>query len=155
MRLSEIIAPSQVVLPLEAADKWTAIASLVGHLRAVGGVSAGDERALLDAVLERERSMSTGMEQGIAIPHAAVDGLERVVGCLGIVTRPEGLPFDCLDQQPAHFVVLLLIPRAQKLAHIRTLAEIARLLSRRELRERLIEAPGPAAAHALLAAAER
>jgi mannitol/fructose-specific phosphotransferase system IIA component (Ntr-type) len=71
-----------------------------------------------------------------------------------VVSRPEGLHFDCLDQKPAHLVVLLLIPRAQKLVHIRTLGEIARLLSRRELRERLLAAPDPASVQALLVAAE-
>lgn len=154
MRLSEILGPTKVLLPLEAADKWQAISQLVGHLAEGGYLTPAEERGYLEAVLERERSMSTGMEQGIAIPHAAVDGLDQVLGCLGVVSRPEGLHFDCLDQKPAHLVVLLLIPRAQKLVHIRTLGEIARLLSRRELRESLLSAPDPASVQALLVAAE-
>jgi mannitol/fructose-specific phosphotransferase system IIA component (Ntr-type) len=155
MRLTEILGPTQVLLPLDAADKWQAIEQLLAHLREGGHLTAADERSHLESILARERSMSTGMEQGIAIPHAAVDGLDKILGCLGVVSRPEGLPFDCLDQQPAFLVVLLLIPRAQKLAHIRTLGEIARLLSRRELRERLIAAQDAAQVHALLVEAEQ
>lgn len=139
MRFTEIVGPSDVVTPLEATDKWEAIRTLVDHVVDAGRAPRDLAKALHEQVLARERSMSTGMERGIAIPHAAVDGLESIVGALGVVTKPEGLAFDSIDARPAHLVVLLLIPRAQKLAHIRTLADIARLLGREEVREALLE----------------
>ena len=135
MRFSDFLDESRVILPLEAPDKWQAIGLLMAHLESVGGVPSELSEALTDAVLARERSMSTGMEQGIAIPHAAVDGLEQPVAALGIITREEGLAFDSLDSSPTHFVVLLLIPRQQKLLHIRTLAEIARVLGEKQVRD--------------------
>ena len=84
------------------------------------------------------------MEHGIAIPHAAVDGLPDVVAVLGLSRR--GVPFEALDRQPARIIVCLIIPRDKKLLHIKTLAEIARLLSRPAVRARLADAATPAQA---------
>jgi mannitol/fructose-specific phosphotransferase system IIA component (Ntr-type) len=139
MRLQELIPPQHIVLGLEAADKWEVIERLTGNLRTQGAVPAEMAAAFRDAVVQRERSMSTGMERGIAIPHAAVDGLERVVAGLGVVSGPtgDGVPFDSVDAGPAWLVVLLLIPRPQKLLHIRTLADLARHLGNEEVRQAL------------------
>jgi mannitol/fructose-specific phosphotransferase system IIA component (Ntr-type) len=154
MRFTDLLQPTDIVVPLEAADKWEAIEVLMDHLRAAGRVEAQVAPELLEQVLVRERSMSTGMEKGIAIPHAAVDQLEGVVACLGLVKRAGGLAFDCMDSRPSNIVVLLLIPRAQKLQHIRTLADIARLLARAEVREGLLAAPDAEGVYELLRMAE-
>lgn len=138
MRFTQIVGPQDVVTPLVAQDKWEAIRALVDHVVHAGRAPRELAKALHDQVFARERSMSTGMERGIAIPHAAVDGLEEIVGALGVVTQPEGLAFDSIDARPAHLVVLLLIPRSQKLTHIRTLADIARLLGREEVRQEVL-----------------
>src|SRR5262245_4065699 len=139
MRLQELIPPQHIVLGLEAADKWEVIERLTGNLRDQGAVPEELAGGYRDAVVQRERSMSTGMERGIAIPHAAVDGLERVVAGLGVVAGPngEGVPFDSVDSGPAWLVVLLLIPRPQKLLHIRTLADLARHLGSEDVRQAL------------------
>ena len=137
MRLTELLRPADLVLPLDATDKWDGIAKLVAHLVQNGRVPKASADALHEAVLARERSMSTGMERGIAIPHAAVDSLDRAVGALGVVRDPEGLAFESIDGRPTRLVVLLLIPRAQKLLHIRTLADVARTLGKEGVCERL------------------
>jgi PTS system fructose-specific IIA component/PTS system nitrogen regulatory IIA component len=115
------------------------------HLVACGAVPSGQGRAFHEAVLARERSMSTGMERGIAIPHAAVDGLQHVVAALAIVGggREAGVPFDSIDAVPAWLIVLLLIPRPQKLLHIRTLADLARHLGNEDVRRALRGAVTP------------
>lgn len=141
MKLSDLIAPELVLVPLRAADKWQAI-----ELLARTSLRAGRYRAPLydtvhQALVARERSMSTGMEHGIAIPHAAVDGVDQVIAVLGL--SPDGIPYDTLDGKQAQIVVCLVIPRSQKLQHIKTLAEIARLLSRAEVRQRLLQCAGP------------
>ncbi len=155
MQLSELLASEDVLLPFEAQDKWEAIAALVRHLAGRGRIPAEREGELLDLVVARERSMSTGMERGIAIPHAAVEGLEQVVGALGIVTRAGGLSFDSIDARPTHLVVLLLIPRSQKLVHIRTLADIARVLGKETVRDALLAAADGPAAWGILAEADK
>ena len=153
MRLQELIPPQHILLGLEAADKWEVIERLTRNLSVQGAVPEAMARAFSDAVVQRERSMSTGMERGIAIPHAAVDGLERVVAGLGVVSGPEGegVPFDSVDAGPAWLVVLLLIPRPQKLLHIRTLADLARHLGNEDVRQALRAARTPAQAWEALA----
>jgi len=140
MELTELLRPKDFVLDFEPSDKWDAIGRLVEHAVAAGKLAAADAPAMRDAVIQRERSMSTGMERGIAIPHAACEGLERVQAVAGIVGGRAGLPFDAIDGQPSRIIVLLLIPRAQKLVHIRTLAEIARVLGHDAVREALLAA---------------
>ncbi len=140
MRLSELFSVDDLLVHFEPTDKWDAIRQLVKHLVGRGRLSAASEAAIVDAVLARERSMSTGMEHGIAIPHAAVDGIETVVACMGVVSNPAGLAFESIDGRPTRVIVLLIIPRAHKLLHIRTLADIARVLGRDTVREHLIAA---------------
>jgi mannitol/fructose-specific phosphotransferase system IIA component (Ntr-type) len=150
MQLSELFAPDDLLVDFDPSDKWEAMRRLVEHLVARGHVDADAATTIVDAVLARERSMSTGMEHGIAIPHAAVDEVDEVVASLGIVRRGDGLEFDSIDGQPTRLVVLLVIPRPKKLLHIRTLADIARVLGRDEVREGLLGASDAKAAWEVL-----
>lgn len=138
MEPHKLFSPADVIVDFHPSDKWEAIRALVEHAAERGRIAPEQVEPILEAVVSRERSMSTGMENGIAIPHAAVDDLDEVVPCMGIVSREAGLPFDSIDRQPARFVVLLVIPREQKLLHIRTLADVARVLSREEVRSGLV-----------------
>jgi len=146
MELTELFQPTDFVVDFEPADKWDAISRLLDHAVERGRIAADAAEGIREAVVQRERSMSTGMERGIAIPHAAVEGIDAVQAAIGIVGRPEGLAFESIDAQPARIVVLLLIPRAQKLLHIRTLAEIARVLGQDSVRASLQAAKTPEAA---------
>ena len=143
MQLQELLSPADFLVPFEPSDKWDAIDRLMQHLVEAGRIEAEQADGLAERVMERERSMSTGMERGIAMPHAAVDGIDKVVAQLGIVTREDGLAFESIDAQPARLVVLLVIPRAQKLLHIRTLADLARVLQSDDVRTALQEAATP------------
>jgi mannitol/fructose-specific phosphotransferase system IIA component (Ntr-type) len=146
MRLTELFAPEDLVLDFAPDDKWDALGKLVEHLVQQGRLDSEQAPAIRDAVLARERSMSTGMEHGIAIPHAAVEGVEQILVALGIVRNEAGLNFESIDGQPARLVVLLVIPKAQKLLHIRTLADVARVLGKDAVREELLAAETPEAA---------
>jgi mannitol/fructose-specific phosphotransferase system IIA component (Ntr-type) len=136
MKLSALITPDLVALPLRAADKWQAISALARLPAATGRLRASLVPVIEAALVLRERSMTTGMEHGIAIPHAAIDGIDDLVAVLGLA--PGGIPFESLDGLPAQIVVCLVIPRSKKVMHIKTLAEIARLLARAEVRSRLL-----------------
>ncbi|MBI3817613.1 MAG: PTS sugar transporter subunit IIA [Planctomycetes bacterium] len=142
-------------------DKWESISKILDLLVSTGRVPAARRDAIHAALLDREKSMSTGMERGIALPHAAVDGLEELVTCL-VVFR-QGVPFQSIDGGPARIVVMLLIPKERRIVYLPVLAEAARLLSREEVREGLLKAasshtatglePAPEL-HAVIAAAE-
>lgn len=140
MRLTELLTPESLLLDFDPVDKWEAVDRLVDHLHQQGSIPEEEFATIRDAVLARERSMSTGMEHGIAIPHAAVDGVENLAVALGIIGSESGLNFESIDGQPARFVVLLVIPKTQKLLHIRTLADVARILAKDEVREKLLGA---------------
>ena len=152
MRPSELFEPEDLLLGFDPADKWEAIHALVDHLVDRGRIDASAAEPVREAVLARERSMSTGMELGVAIPHAAVDELPEIVGAMGIVRRDGGLDFESIDGQATQVIVLLVIPKAQKLLHIRTLADIARVLAKEAVRERLMAAGDVEEARAALVA---
>ncbi|MBM3989154.1 MAG: PTS sugar transporter subunit IIA [Planctomycetes bacterium] len=154
MELRQLFAPADLLVGFDPMDKWDAIARLVEHLVAQGKLPLGAASAVVEQVLARERSMSTGMERGIAIPHAAVEQADHVVACMGIVQRERGLDFGSIDGQPTRIVVLLVIPRSQKLLHIRTLADMARVLGNDTVRETIIAAADSARAWESLASGD-
>ncbi len=142
MKLSQLLSEPLVLMPVDASDKWQAIRRMAQAAVDAGAMPAKMFDDVHDALVARERSMTTGIEHGVAIPHAAVPGLGDIVTVLGIA--PEGIPFDALDGKPARILVCLVIPREKKLLHIKTLAEIARLLNRAEVRDELLAAATPA-----------
>jgi mannitol/fructose-specific phosphotransferase system IIA component (Ntr-type) len=140
VHLSDLIQEDVIRLPLRAADKWQAIEELVDVLVDAHELRLTDRAEVIEAVTTRERSMSTGIGHGIAVPHGAVDRVREIIAALGI--SREGVPFQAADGKPVHIVVLLVIPKGSFQQHVRTLAGIARLARTEELRERIIGATG-------------
>jgi Kef-type K+ transport system membrane component KefB len=122
---------------LSARTPSEAIAELV---RALGSLLAGVKRRARDAVLERELVAATGLGDEIAIPHAAIEGLERPLLALG--RAPHGIDFDAPDGRPARFVFLLLIPPNAHREEVRILASIARAMLDARARDELARAGG-------------
>ena len=140
MDLADLFGLQGLQVGFAPPDKWVAIQQLVAGLTESGRLDPDRHDAALEAVLRRERSMSTGMEKGIAIPHAAIPGIPNVLAVLGITPSGEGISFESMDGAPTELVVLLLIPKDQKLLHIRTLADVARILGREAVRAELTQA---------------
>ena len=138
MRLGDLLKEGHIEVGLQAKDKEEALSKLVALLVAQGSLKEERRRAVLDALLAREKIASTGMEHGIALPHASVDGVEEALAALGV--SPRGIPFHSADGQPARILVLLVIPRQAVQKHIRTLAGIARLIQYEEMRNALTSA---------------
>jgi mannitol/fructose-specific phosphotransferase system IIA component (Ntr-type) len=141
MLLTEIIQPDLIKIDLEADSKWEAIEELIDLLIAAHELRMTDRAEVTEAVMNRERSLSTGLEHGLAVPHASVGCVHDIIGSLG--TSRKGIPFQSIDGQPARLVVLLVIPQGSFQRHVRTLASIARLGSDRGLRERVYNAQTP------------
>ncbi|MBC8329997.1 MAG: PTS sugar transporter subunit IIA [Planctomycetes bacterium] len=137
MALADFLRPDSVLLSPQAADKWQLIRQMVDGLVGAGHLPFERRDEAVAALDARERSVSTGMEQGIAVPHAALDELDGVRAALAVI--PEGLDFQSLDQLPARIVVLLLVPRQEKLLHVRTLTEVARRLGDSAFRQRILD----------------
>jgi PTS system nitrogen regulatory IIA component len=105
--------------------------------------------AVLDGLLEREAQGSTGVGQGVAVPHARLEGLDRTVGVFLKLDEP--IPFDAVDDRPVDLLFVLLGPKDPGVEHLRALARISRTLRQAELREHLRHARSNDAIYALLA----
>ena len=140
MQLTELIREDLIKINLKAKDKWEAIEELVDQLISVHELSLMDRNEVVQAVFAREKSMSTGLEHGLAVPHGAVGCIDDLIAALG--TTPS-IPFDALDGQPTRLVILLIIPQGTFQQHVRTLAAIAKLGCQPELRQKVFDAQTP------------
>ena len=141
MRLSELLNSDAVALRLKARTKREAIVELVQVLETAHGVESHGE--VLDRVIRREAMMTTGIGNGVAIPHGKARSVDRMVAAVAVV--PEGLDFESEDGQPVYLMVLFVSPESATTQHVRALANLSRLLKeesvRRSLREsRTVEA---------------
>lgn len=138
MNLGDILARDQIVPELQAANRWDAIDELLNTLVVCGKIQAEHRQAIAAVVKKRETSMSTGIGFGIGIPHASTDLIYEVVGALG--RSRSGVNFEALDNQPVNLVMLFLVPQGQFQKHLHTLANIAKLLHKKEFRQALEDA---------------
>ena len=133
MDLNEFFGPNAIVVHLRAENRWEAIDELLDHLVVHQKIKPGDKGAIGDAVRKRERSVTTGIGFEIAIPHASTDLVSDVSGIVGL--SRQGVEFDSLDRKLVRIVVLFLVPHGQFQKHLHTLANIAKLLNRRDFRD--------------------
>lgn len=147
MRLTELLKPQNIKLGLEARTKADAIAELVNLLAANGDVA--DARKVLDSVLEREATRTTGIGNGLAIPHGKCTGATHLTMALGKATTP--LEFQSIDGRPVTWIWLLTSPPDKTGPHIQALARISRLMTIDKFRVALGTAQTPDQACAIIA----
>jgi len=140
MRLREFLHPGLVVLDLEATERDEVIRSLVGYLARQEVITEPD--ALVERLLERERSHTTALDCGVAVPHAMVPGLDRSLVLVGIA--PEGTAFGPPELDAVRVFFLVLSPPSASGQHIKLLARIARLACHPSFLARLTRAGSPA-----------
>lgn len=122
-----------VILPLSTAtSRKQAIHTLCEALAETVGVSA---RTIEEAVMERERLGSTGVGEGVAIPHARIEGIEKPIG--GYMRLSEGVDFEAIDDRPCDLIFMLLAPMNAGADHLRALAQVSRVLRQESVREAL------------------
>lgn len=121
----------------------------LGMAAELGGKSFGlDSGEILDALIEREQEGSTGVGHGVAVPHARLDGLDRMRAVFVRLEQP--IDFDSVDDQPVDLMFALFAPAEAGSEHLRALARASRLLRRSDLRERLRQAHSADAIYTLL-----
>ena len=136
MTLLDIISLDSTIVGLKSDSKEAIIEELVGCLQLESAIT--DREKVLQAVLEREKIMSTGIGDGIAIPHGKSDAVIGLAASLGIHKR--GVDFESLDGEPAYVFFLLVSPADVSGPHIKALARISRLLKNDEFKKKLIDA---------------
>ena len=136
MNFKKALSRQAVSLDLQGTAKDAVIEELVDLLDRAGKLR--DRKATLKAVLDREKKMSTGMQNGIAIPHGKTDSVEALAAAVGL--KKEGLDFDSMDGQPCTIYILTVTPANRTGPHIQFLAEISRVLNDEAVRDRLLRA---------------
>jgi PTS system fructose-specific IIC component len=149
--LWRILEPSCVQLSLRAGGKEQALEEMVGLLAGAGRIA--DPAALLEALQARERKISTGVGEGVALPHCASPELASPV--LAVARKPEGLDFEALDGKPVRLLFLLVGQADKPAAQLRLLSRLARLLRDPAFPEALLAAESPEAVRELFRRAEQ
>ena len=136
MRLSELLEENNIIPDLKAKDKKGALEELAQAM--VSQKPSLDKEALVNVLLDRERLGSTGIGDGVAIPHGKFHGIEQPIISFG--RSRKGLDFESMDGEPVYLFFLLVAPENSASIHLKVLAKIARILKNSSFRKVLIEA---------------
>jgi nitrogen PTS system EIIA component len=145
MPLSDLVAPQAVIPVLKVNSKKQVLQELAAR---AGELTGRGDRDILEILQQREKLGSTGVGNGIAIPHGKLPKLDRLFGLFARLDRP--IDFEALDGQPVDLVFLLLAPEAAGADHLKALARIARLLRDPDTAKRLRESRDAEAIYAVL-----
>jgi PTS system nitrogen regulatory IIA component len=145
--VAKLLPPSNILVDLQVSSKKRLFEQLGLLFENHHGISRG---AVFDSLFARERLGSTGLGQGIAIPHGRIKGLKEALGALVRLAQP--VPFDAPDGKPVSLAFALLVPEQATEKHLEILSELAQMFSDRTLREALAAAPDAGALHQLISA---
>lgn len=136
--LAALLSPSRIVSEMAATEHWEAIVELVDRLVTEHFIPAESRETILAALKAREEDSSTGIGNGIAIPHCFSEDISDLSVVFG--RSKTGIDFCAVDRAPVFFVVLFVVPKSQYALHLKTLAAIARVLNSALIREKLAKA---------------
>src|SRR3569832_1504065 len=145
MEIADLLSPDAVLAHVKATTKKQVLQEMA-HRAAI--LTKLPERRIFDTLVEREKLGSTGMGQGIAIPHGRIPGIDKMTGLFAQLDHP--VDFDSMDDQPVDLVFLLLAPEGAGADHLKALARVSRLLRNQAVCEKLRAAPQAATLFALL-----
>ena len=146
MRIADFLDYRAIDARLGASNKQGVLRELVGLILRVA--PSLDPNVLVETLQRRELLQSTGIGNGVAIPHGKVDGVDKIIACVG--RSIEGVDFQSLDDQPTHLFFTLIVPESAQGSHLKALARLSRLLSDGAFRQALLDAPDADAIYTLL-----
>ena len=150
MNILDILSPKAVKSPLVSTEKQAAIYELVDLLDESGLID--DPQRLKEVVWERESQRSTGIGEGLAIPHGKCETVKQLVLAIGRPAEP--IEFESVDKRPVKLIVLLASPPDKTADHIQALGKISRLMANKDFRESTYVAESAEALYALFEKAE-
>ncbi len=150
MGLEDLLSPQGVIHNLRACCKREALQALADKASGLIDRPAAD---IMSTLLEREQLGSTGVGDGVALPHGKIEGLGKIVGVLARLEAP--VSFDALDDQPVDLVFMLLAPANATAAHLKALAKVSRLLRDEDARDALRGADSAEALFAIATADQK
>ena len=134
MYLHELLDRDSIATSLSSQTKDDVLEEMVDILDRAGKIKSKD--TVLKAIIDRERIMTTGIGNGVAVPHCKTAAVDRLVAALGI--SREGIDFEAPDNQPAQLIFILVAEENNPGPHVRALARLAKLLSSKEVREAIL-----------------
>lgn len=146
MQLADVVALDAIIPALKVSNKKQALQELAAKAAKLSGQN---ERTVFDSLVQREKLGSTGVGNGIAIPHGKLADLNKLFGVFARLDRP--IDFEALDGQPVDLVFLLLAPEGAGADHLKALARVARLLRDPDIARKLRESRDAEAIYAVLA----
>jgi PTS system fructose-specific IIC component/PTS system nitrogen regulatory IIA component len=146
MLLSELFESEFIKIGLEAEDKDEAFEELADAFCQSSQLKIREE--ILEAIRDRERKMSTGIQKGIAVPHGRVSSINKIYGFLGI--SRQGIDYDALDGEPVYILFMILAPQTESELHLRILKRLAELLQNPQFFTDLAAQNDPAAVNAVI-----
>ncbi|MGR4862944.1 PTS IIA-like nitrogen regulatory protein PtsN [Caulobacter sp. LARHSG274] len=149
MTIGDLLEPGAITLRVNAANKRQVLGVMADVAARAFGVDADEA---LEGLIEREAASSTGVGQGVAIPHARLSGLDRVRAVFMRLETP--VAFGAVDDKPVDLLVALFAPKDADSSHLRALARVSRMMRQPDLREQLRKARSADAVHVLLAQAQ-
>lgn len=153
MRLSELLTPDRIKVPLRAQSKEGVLRELVDLLVDGNGGRSDPNEDVLHAILERERQFPTGIGYGVAVPHGKTPALTNLIAVAG--TTPAPVAYETVDGEPVRLFFLLAGPESQAGAHVKALSRISRLVRREPIRTRLMAARSADEFYSILREAEK
>ena len=145
MEIRDLIVPQGVVAKLHVTSKKQALQELA---KRAADLTGQPERSIFEVLIERERLGTTGVGNGIAIPHGKLPGLDRLYALFARLDKP--IDFDAIDEQPVDLICLLLAPETAGADHLKALARVSRLLRDGAICEKLRGTDKSEALYALL-----
>jgi len=136
MKISEILTKKNIIKDLKSFDKESVLEELSNFLKDRGEIP--NKENLLLSLIEREKLGSTGIGENVAIPHAKIRDIDKIIT---VFARSQiGVEFESLDQKPVNFIYLILAPENSTGQHLKALARISRLFKNPSLRESVLRA---------------
>jgi mannitol/fructose-specific phosphotransferase system IIA component (Ntr-type) len=136
-QLLELVSKENIIYDLNASTKEDVIQKLVSHALSTNLIEESLFEEVVVSLLNREKSMSTGIGSGVAIPHCSVSSVKELKVVIGL--SKIGISFDAIDKLPVHIFILLIVPKDKFQDHIKTLALIAKTLNLKDEREKFIQ----------------
>lgn len=135
MRIQDILPKNAIISNLEASNKIELLTQMAKYLTSLYDLK--DPALIVQKILDREAEMSTGIGFGIAIPHARIEGIDRV---FMIAARSvKGIEFDSIDEQPVHLIFMMLSPSNASTQYTQILSSLSRIMSYEEVRKDLVQ----------------
>ena len=136
MSLLDSLKKNNILVKPAAKNRWDMIEEMVELAAKNKDIPAEDAEAIKNALIEREKSMSTGIGNGVAIPHCSTTKVSEITTVMAL--SPKGINFEAIDNEPVKIIILLIVPKDKLTQHIKTLANIPKMISDVKLREEIL-----------------